>query len=33
LKFAIAVNKQMVTDNISIEKNSSIAFMPPFSGG
>lgn len=33
LKFAIAVNKQIVTDNISIEKNSSIAFMPPFSGG
>jgi molybdopterin synthase sulfur carrier subunit len=31
--FAIAVNNQMITDNISITKNSSIAFMPPFSGG
>ncbi|MFV8335617.1 MoaD/ThiS family protein [Flavobacterium sp. RSP29] len=32
-KFAIAVNNQMITGNISIAKNSSIAFMPPFSGG
>ena len=32
-KFIIAVNKQVVSKNTLLDNNSTIALMPPFSGG
>jgi len=32
-KFVIAVNKQVVSENTILENNSTIALLPPFSGG
>ena len=32
-EFAIAVNKQLVHENISLQQNAEIALLPPFSGG
>ena len=32
-KFIIALNNQIVLDNPPIPENSTIALMPPFSGG
>ena len=32
-KYLVAVNKKMVTENISLENRAVIALMPPFSGG
>jgi molybdopterin synthase sulfur carrier subunit len=32
-KFAIAVNKQLITENTSFNENDTIALLPPFSGG
>ena len=32
-KYAIAVNKQMINENIALTDNSIIALLPPFSGG
>ena len=33
VKFTIALNNQLVINDQSIPENSTIAFMPPFSGG
>lgn len=33
LKFSLAVNKQMVQENIRLKGNEEIALLPPFSGG
>ena len=32
-KFILAVDKQVVTVNTALKNNSTVAFMPPFSGG
>ena len=32
-KFIIAVDRQVVTTNTALNNNSTVAFMPPFSGG
>ena len=32
-KYAIAVNKQVITSNTSLNENSVVALLPPFSGG
>lgn len=32
-KYAIAVNKKMVTENIALNENDTVALMPPYSGG
>ena len=32
-KFIIAVDKQVVSANTTLKNNSTVAFMPPFSGG
>lgn len=32
-KFAIAVNKQLITENTSLKANDVVALLPPFSGG
>ena len=33
IKYAIAVNKQMISHNVSLAKNDMVALLPPFSGG
>ena len=32
-KYAIAVNKKLVQDNIKLSQNDTVALMPPYSGG
>lgn len=32
-KFAIAVDKKVITENILLNKASTVVLMPPFSGG
>lgn len=32
-KFVVAVDKQVVTGNTSLTDNSTVALLPPFSGG
>ena len=32
-KYVMAVNKKIVTENISLTNNSTVALLPPFSGG
>jgi len=32
-KYAIAVNKKLVQGNIDLNKNDTVALMPPYSGG
>jgi len=32
-KYAVAVNKKLVTDNIILNGNDTVALMPPYSGG
>jgi molybdopterin converting factor small subunit len=32
-KYVIAVNKQVITSNTLLNENSTIALLPPFSGG
>jgi len=32
-KYVIAINKKMVTENTAITENSTVALLPPFSGG
>lgn len=32
-KYAIAVNKNIITQNILLKDNDAIALLPPFSGG
>ena len=32
-KYVIAVNKQVITSNTLLTKNSKVALLPPFSGG
>jgi len=32
-KYAIAVNKILVTDNVTLTDNDTVALMPPYSGG
>ena len=32
-KYAIAVDKKIVKDNTALNNNSTIALLPPFSGG
>ncbi len=33
VKFAIAVNKKLITADAAIEASANIALLPPFSGG
>jgi molybdopterin synthase sulfur carrier subunit len=33
IKYAIAVNKNMITNNTVLNDNDTVALMPPFSGG
>ena len=33
VKYMIAVDKKMVTENVVLNEYSTIALMPPFSGG
>lgn len=33
ISFAIAVNKQLVTESTRLESNDTVALLPPFSGG
>jgi molybdopterin converting factor small subunit len=33
VKYLMAVNKKVVTENISLTNNSTVALLPPFSGG
>ena len=33
LKYAIAVNKKIITENIVLTNGSIVALLPPFSGG
>lgn len=32
-KYAIAVNKRVITSNTFLDENSVVALLPPFSGG
>lgn len=32
-KYAIAVDKKMVKENTALNNNSTVALLPPFSGG
>ena len=32
-KYVIAVNKQVITSNTSLNENSVVALLPPYSGG
>lgn len=32
-KFAIAVNKQLITENTDLKAHDVVALLPPFSGG
>jgi molybdopterin synthase sulfur carrier subunit len=32
-KYAVAVNKKIVTSNIELKENDEVALMPPYSGG
>jgi molybdopterin converting factor small subunit len=32
-KFAFAVNKKLVQENIILNQNDAVALMPPYSGG
>jgi molybdopterin synthase sulfur carrier subunit len=33
IKYAIAVNKNMITNNTVLNDNDTVVLMPPFSGG
>jgi molybdopterin synthase sulfur carrier subunit len=33
VKYRIAVDKKIITGNVAINEHSTIALMPPFSGG
>ncbi len=33
MKYVIAVNKKIVNENISLDKDCVVALLPPFSGG
>ncbi len=33
MKYAIAVNKQIISGNIRLDNNIEVALLPPFSGG
>ena len=33
IKYALAVNKQMISDNVPLANNDTVALLPPFSGG
>lgn len=33
IKFMIAVDKKLITENTLLSNNNTIALMPPFSGG
>jgi molybdopterin synthase sulfur carrier subunit len=32
-KYAIAVNRQLITHNTPLQQNAEVALLPPFSGG
>lgn len=32
-KYAIAVNKKLITENVTLTENDTVALMPPYSGG
>lgn len=32
-KYVIAVDKQIINENTALNKNSTVALLPPFSGG
>lgn len=33
LKYMVAVNQQMISGNTKLSENTTVALMPPFSGG
>ncbi len=33
IKYAVAVNKNIITENTKLEHNYTVALLPPFSGG
>lgn len=33
VKYMMAVNKEMVNENTALAENSTVALLPPFSGG
>lgn len=33
IKYVIAVDKQIIKENTGLNKNSTVALLPPFSGG
>ena len=33
IKYAVAVNKNIITNNTILNDNDTVALMPPFSGG
>jgi sulfur-carrier protein len=33
LKYAIAVDKKMIHENVDLSDNATVALLPPFSGG
>jgi molybdopterin converting factor small subunit len=33
IKYAIAINKNIITTNTRLNENDEVALMPPFSGG
>ena len=32
-RYVMAVNKKLVTENVTLSNNSTVALLPPFSGG
>ncbi len=32
-RYMMAVNKKLVTENVTLNNNSTVALLPPFSGG
>lgn len=33
IKYSIAVEKKMITENTALKNNDTVALLPPFSGG
>ncbi len=33
MKYTVAVDKKVVTENVALSNNNTIALLPPFSGG
>ena len=33
IKFAVAIDRQIINENILLKNNNTVALLPPFSGG